>query len=247
MATTTTNYDFILPAVADPIDEDLWGGELNTNFSTLDDILPTPAANKYGAIAVQNSGDNGLDYVTNQGTSGQVFTSNGSDALPSFEAVNVNTVSGTLAVANGGTSLTTLTANNIILGNGTSAPNFVAPSTTGNLLTSNGTTWASATLASTFTSLFAQSISTNGYITLPGGLIIQWGTTSSIGFDTDTTINFPLSFPTACFSVVIVGYCPTQGGDSPCELRSKSTSSFVAHQGAGTQVNTGTSWIALGN
>jgi len=50
---------------------------------------------------------------------------------------------GTLDVANGGTSLTTLTANNVILGNGTSAPTFVAPSTSGNLLTSNGTTWQS--------------------------------------------------------------------------------------------------------
>jgi hypothetical protein len=31
----------------------------------------------------------------------------------------------------------------VILGNGTSAPTFVAPSTSGNVLTSNGTTWAS--------------------------------------------------------------------------------------------------------
>ena len=53
-------------------------------------------------------------------------------------------VTGTLPVANGGTSLTTLTANNVILGNGTSAPTFVAPSTSGNVLTSNGTTWASS-------------------------------------------------------------------------------------------------------
>jgi hypothetical protein len=54
------------------------------------------------------------------------------------------TYSGTaLPVANGGTSLTTLTANNVILGNGTSAPTFVAPSTNGNVLTSNGTTWQS--------------------------------------------------------------------------------------------------------
>jgi hypothetical protein len=52
-------------------------------------------------------------------------------------------VSGTLPVANGGTSLTTLTANNVMLGNGTSAPLFVAPSTSGNVLTSNGTTWQS--------------------------------------------------------------------------------------------------------
>jgi len=55
-------------------------------------------------------------------------------------------VTGTLPVANGGTSLTTLTANNVILGNGASAPTFVAPSTTGNVLTSNGTTWTSAVL-----------------------------------------------------------------------------------------------------
>jgi hypothetical protein len=52
--------------------------------------------------------------------------------------------SGTVPVSSGGTSLTTLTANNVILGNGTSAPLFVAPNTAGNVLTSNGTTWTSA-------------------------------------------------------------------------------------------------------
>lgn len=87
MSTSTTNYDFTLPAVADPIDEDLWGTELNSNWSSLDDILPTPSANKYGAIAVQNSTDNGLDYITSQGTSGQVLVSNGADALPSFQTI----------------------------------------------------------------------------------------------------------------------------------------------------------------
>ena len=50
----------------------------------------------------------------------------------------------TVTVAQGGTGLTTLTANNVILGNGTSTPSFVAPGTTGNVLTSNGTTWQSA-------------------------------------------------------------------------------------------------------
>jgi len=55
-------------------------------------------------------------------------------------------VTGTLPVANGGTGATTLTANNVILGNGTSAVQFVAPGTSGNVLTSNGTTWASAVL-----------------------------------------------------------------------------------------------------
>jgi hypothetical protein len=49
-----------------------------------------------------------------------------------------------LTVAQGGTGAATLTANNVLLGNGTSAPQFVAPSTSGNVLTSNGTTWTSA-------------------------------------------------------------------------------------------------------
>jgi hypothetical protein len=49
-----------------------------------------------------------------------------------------------LTVAQGGTGAATLTANNVLLGNGTSAPQVVAPSTTGNVLTSNGTTWTSS-------------------------------------------------------------------------------------------------------
>lgn len=49
----------------------------------------------------------------------------------------------TVPVAHGGTGATTLTANNVLLGNGTSAVQLVAPGTSGNVLTSNGTTWAS--------------------------------------------------------------------------------------------------------
>jgi hypothetical protein len=50
----------------------------------------------------------------------------------------------TVPAAAGGTGQTSLTANNVILGNGTSAVQFVAPGSNGNVLTSNGTTWASA-------------------------------------------------------------------------------------------------------
>jgi hypothetical protein len=52
-----------------------------------------------------------------------------------------------LAVADGGTGSSTLTANAVLLGNGTNALQTVAPSTSGNVLTSNGTTWTSATPA----------------------------------------------------------------------------------------------------
>lgn len=77
-------------------------------------------------------------------TSGNILQSNGTSwasVAPSFNASVIT--AGTLSVARGGTGLGTLTANNVILGNGTSTPLFVAPSTSGNVLTSNGTTWVS--------------------------------------------------------------------------------------------------------
>jgi len=48
-------------------------------------------------------------------------------------------------VANGGTGAATLASNNVLLGNGTSSVQVVAPGTSGNVLTSNGTTWLSST------------------------------------------------------------------------------------------------------
>jgi microcystin-dependent protein len=70
---------------------------------------------------------------------------NGSDFIQVAGLVNLTTnVTGTLPVANGGTSSATLTLNNVLLGNGTSALQAVAPGTSGNVLTSNGTTWVSA-------------------------------------------------------------------------------------------------------
>ena len=50
-----------------------------------------------------------------------------------------------MPVANGGTGASSLTANNVLLGNGTSAVQEVAPGAVGNILQSNGTTWVSPT------------------------------------------------------------------------------------------------------
>lgn len=47
---------------------------------------------------------------------------------------------------NGGTGIASPTANSVLLGNGTSPFLLVAPSTSGNVLQSNGTTWASTAL-----------------------------------------------------------------------------------------------------
>jgi len=68
------------------------------------------------------------------------FNGTGSN-VTSLNAANIS--SGTLAVGRGGTGATTLNAAAVIIGNGTSAPTFVAPGTSGNVLTSNGSAWAS--------------------------------------------------------------------------------------------------------
>lgn len=51
---------------------------------------------------------------------------------------------GVLPVANGGTGSDTLTANAVLLGNGTGALQAVSPGTSGYVLTSNGSTWVAA-------------------------------------------------------------------------------------------------------
>jgi hypothetical protein len=94
-------------------------------------------SNITGTNSGTNTGDVTLagtpDYIT---ISGQTITRNAIDLAAD--------VTGTLPVANGGTGATTLSANAVLLGNGTSALQTVAPGTSGNVLTSNGTTWASA-------------------------------------------------------------------------------------------------------
>jgi hypothetical protein len=90
--------------------------------------------------------------------SGGALGTPSSGALTNCTSVPVNQATGTLPVANGGTGATSLTANNVLLGNGTSALQVVAPGTNGNVLTSNGTTWQStAPAAGGVTSLNGQT------------------------------------------------------------------------------------------
>lgn len=64
-------------------------------------------------------------------------------ATPNTGAFTTLTATTPIGVASGGTGRSTLTANNVLLGNGTTAVQQVAPGTSGNILTSNGTTWVS--------------------------------------------------------------------------------------------------------
>jgi len=97
------------------------------------------------ALSAAKSGANS-DITSITGLTTPLTTAQGGTGTASTTFANLATnVTGTLPVANGGTGVSTLLANAVLLGNGTSALQTVAPSTSGNILTSNGTTWTSAT------------------------------------------------------------------------------------------------------
>jgi hypothetical protein len=85
---------------------------------------------------------------------------------------------------------------------------------------------------------FQNNIGELGYQKLPGGLIIQWGT-SVVGTE-DTTINFPTAFSEACY--VVVGN-PKQYGKQSITFWNFTKSSFIMSSG-GIRMNV--IWIALG-
>ena len=106
-----------------------------------------------GAVSSVSFGSTGLTPST--ATTGAVTVAgtlaiaNGGTGTTSTQFANLTSnVTGTLPVGNGGTGAATFTANNVLLGNGTSAFQVVAPGANGNVLTSNGTTWQSTTPAS---------------------------------------------------------------------------------------------------
>jgi hypothetical protein len=120
-----------------------WDG---TNFVNVGGGLP---AGSNTQVQYNNSGAFGasanLTFDGTTLTANDIIDSSLTASKPVFTDASKNLVStGTLGVDQGGTGLTTLTANNVILGNGASTPSFVAPGTNGNVLVSNGTTWTSA-------------------------------------------------------------------------------------------------------
>jgi trimeric autotransporter adhesin len=77
------------------------------------------------------------------------------------------TIAGTLVVGNGGTGVTSLTANAVVIGNATGAVTTVSPGALNNALISNGTNWVSQALpASGVTVTDDTSSNATRYITL---------------------------------------------------------------------------------
>jgi hypothetical protein len=120
---------------------DLLYADTTTSLARLADVAVGNALISGGVSANPSWGKIGLSTHVD----GTLPIANGGTGSTSTQFVALGTnVSGTLPVANGGTGAATFTANNVLLGNGTSALQVVAPGANGNVLQSNGTTWVSA-------------------------------------------------------------------------------------------------------
>ena len=145
-----------------------------------------------------------------------------------FANVTISSVSTPITASQGGTGLTSITSNNVVLGNGTGSVQVVAPGTSGNVLTSNGTTWLSQAAASSGfpitlgnTSIAASSTTTSvGNLTLSNTTVTNYtetlfsatgnttislsnGTLQKITTSGATTITLPASVAGKSFSVLV--------------------------------------------
>jgi hypothetical protein len=158
------------------------------------------------AVTVKNTSGTGIAVPA--GKSMFVYN-NATNVVDATTYLSSLTLGAALPVASGGTSLTTLTANNVILGNGTSAVQFVSPSTNGNVLTANGTTWTSATPAA---GNLTGAITSTGLATVLG----SFSSANLLGALTDETGTGVAVFATSPTLVTPLLGTPTSGNLSNC-------------------------------
>ena len=118
-------------------------------------------------INASTSGAGGV--ITTADASGVLQLQTAGTTAISVDSSQAVTLTNALPVSSGGTGATTLTSNGVVLGNGTGSVTTVSPSTSGNVLTSNGTTWTSSapvldgmTLLGTITTTSGTSNSLSG-------------------------------------------------------------------------------------
>lgn len=131
-----------------------------------------------------------------------------------------------LAVADGGTGRSTLTANAVLTGNGTSGINSVSPGTSGNVLKSNGTAWTSAALG-------IAGLGLNGETWRVTSNALNTSYTNSYGYPIMVAITSTSSSGSSMSAVVAGVTIQTNGVHAATELN---TLTFIVPTGATYQV-----------
>jgi len=230
------------------------GTEINTELNDISTAIASKADTNSPVFTgnptapTQTTGTNNTRVATTAFVNSSI-TANASNVTITGGTINGVAISGgtitglvtDLAVADGGTGRSSLTSNNVVLGNGTNAVNFVAPSTSGNVLTSNGTTWQSSPLN------FTKSFAANGYQRLPSGLIMQWGNGGALVENQTQTISYPIGFPSAVAVVMatITGNTSAVGDNGSVDIVSRNSTSFTAKSTSQADIS-GFSWFAIG-
>lgn len=128
------------------------------------------------------------------------------------------------------------------IGNGDGA--FYAALITG----SSWPAWQNAAGTTAFMNALPSSIA-NGYVSLPGGLLLQWGTVTvntnpiTVNFNTGFTL---LGVASNAFSVVITPKTPTISNNSAFSVTSIGGSSFSIIVSLGNPLPSDFCWYAIG-
>jgi hypothetical protein len=127
------------------------GGTGQTTASTaINALMPTQTDNSGKYLTTNGVSVSWGSVTPGTGTVTSVALSGGSTGLTvtgsPITTSGTITLAGTLAVANGGTGSASLSSGAVLIGSGTSAVSTISPSTNGNVLTSNGSSWSSSAL-----------------------------------------------------------------------------------------------------
>jgi hypothetical protein len=130
---------------------------------------------------------------------------------------------------------------------GTNLLGFTTNATQRAQIDSSGNFYVGADTTCNLTDFRSKSLAASGYQRIAGGLILQWGS-QSVNNNVQTTITFPIAFPTACQSAQFNSRSSDGSSIFFWDMRSLSASSTSIYTGrpSGGAASTTIYWFAVG-